>query len=712
MKCKKYLLFILMTICMLPAFSQGQKLLTIDDLADQSLMPVSLRNMKWLPSSARFAFIRDNALMMGQPAGKEDQVIMTQDKLNEILTEASLGKVRRFPEVAWVSDEVFRFQYGTSLVTVNVTAGKAARVMEIPQGTDNAEFDFTGLSVAYTSEDDVYIRSKDLDVKVTSDGGKGIVNGRTVHRNEFGISNGLFWSPDGSRLAFYRKDESMVAQYPLVDIDKRIAEVQYIRYPMAGMTSEQVTVGVYDLKTQTSVFLKTGEPAEQYLTNVTWSPDGKAIYIAVLNRGQNHMKLNRYSAVTGEFELTLFDEQSDFYVEPENGPLFLPNNPDQFIWQSERNGWNHLYLYDTSGKLIKRLTSGNWMVTSVDGFDKSGNFLYFYSTEATPLEKHFCQLDLKKEKITRITTIAGTHSVRKSPDGKFFIDQYSNNSGIVLQTDLTDSKGKLIRTLLENKNPLQEYQKAEIRIDSLKASDGTTLYYRIILPPGFDPAKKYPVFYYLYGGPHNQLVTNSWLGGAGLFLYTMAHQGYIVFTLDNRGTANRGFYFESVIHRKVGKIESEDQMKGVEYLRSLPYVDPDRMGINGWSYGGFMTITMMQRYPGVFRAAVAGGPVIDWRFYEVMYGERYMDTPDENPMGYRESSLIQSLPGLEGRLLVIHGTMDDVVVWQHSQAYLKESVANKKQIDYYIYPGHAHNVSGGDRLHLHKKIAQYMSDHL
>jgi dipeptidyl-peptidase 4 len=696
----------------MPALLYGQKLLTIDDLSSPSLFPAPLRNLQWLPVQNKFSFIKDNTLMIGQPDQKEDQSVVTLQKLNESLTEAGLGTTKRFPEITWLNEDLFRFMYGNTLVTYSLANQQCARILDWPKGTDNAEFDPTGLGVAYTMDDNVYITTIQNTTRVTSDGGNGIVNGRTVHRNEFGISNGIFWSPMGNKLAFYRKDESMVTQYPLVNTDARVAEVNYIRYPMAGMTSEQVTVGIYEIGSGAVIFIKSGEPADQFLTNVTWSPDETAIYIAVLNRAQNYLKLNRYNATTGELESTIFEEKSDYYVEPEHGPLFIPNRSDQFIWQSERNGWNHIYLYDITGKLLKRFTSGNWMVTSVDGFDPFGNLLYFYSTEVSPIESHYFVYDLKKDKITRITSVNGTHNVKRSFDGKFYIDQYSNYNGIAFQTDLLDQKGKVVKTLLANNDPLKEYLKAEIRIDTLLASDSTRLYYRMILPPGFDPSKKYPVFFYLYGGPHNQLVTNSWLGGAGLFLLSMAHKGYIVFSMDNRGSANRGFYFESIIHRKVGKIESEDQMKGVEFLRSLPYVDAGRMCIHGWSYGGFMTITMMQRYPDVFKVAVAGGPVIDWKYYEVMYGERYMDTPEENPMGYQESSLMNSIDSLKGRLLIIQGTMDDVVVWQHSQQYLKESVAKKKLVDYYIYPGHEHNVRGTDRIHLYRKIDQYISDHL
>jgi dipeptidyl-peptidase 4 len=712
MKIYRLIPFVLFLTLLVSTNLYAQKKLTLEDLSQPSSYPAQMRDLQWIAGTIQYSWIDVNKIMVGEPARRDEVPLLELSQFNDDMEKAGIGRTRRFPAITWIDAGTFRFFYGPTLVTYQTKTRSFTKVLTLPKGADNTEVEPNTLAAAFTIDDNLYIKTEKDSVQVTSDGGNGIVNGKTVHRNEFGISDGIFWSPKGNYLAFYRKDESMVTNYPLVNIDARIAEMTTTRYPMAGMTSEQVKVGVYDLKSGRTIFLETGEPFDQYLTNVTWSPDEKSIYIAVLNRGQDHLKLNRYNAATGAFELTLFEEKSAMYVEPEHGPLFLPNNPNQFIWQSERNGWNHLYLYDTSGKLIKRYTSGNWMVTGIEGFDKSGNILYYYSTAVSPLESHLFQLELNRDRITRITAVNGTHRVMPSPDGKYFIDQYSNYASIATQIDLLDQRGKVLKTLLANEDPLRDFVKAEIEIGTLQASDGTPLYYRMLLPPGFDKAKKYPVFFYLYGGPHNQLISDSWLGGAGLFLTYMAQQGYIVFSLDNRGTANRGFEFESVIHRKLGINESEDQMKGVEYLRSLPYVDSERMGIHGWSYGGFMAITMMQRYPGVFKAGVAGGPVIDWKYYEVMYGERYMDTPEENPKGYEHACLLNSVEDLDGRLLVIHGDMDDVVVWQHSLAYLKKCVEKKKLVDYLVYPGHGHNVRGADRLHLHMKIEQYMKDHL
>jgi dipeptidyl-peptidase 4 len=712
MKLYRLIPFVLFLTLLVSTNLYAQNKLTLEDLSQPSRFPSQMRDLQWIAGTNQYSWIDVNKIMVGEPARKDEVTLLELSQFNDDMEKAGIGRTRRFPAITWMDPGTFRFFYGPTLVTYQTKTKTFTKVLTLPAGAENTEVEPATLAAAFTIGDNLYIKTRRDSFQVTYDGGEGIVNGKTVHRNEFGISNGIFWSPKGNFLAFYRKDESKVTNYPLVDIESRIAEVKTTRYPMAGMTSEQVTVGVYDLKTGKTIFIETGEPVEQYLTNITWSPDEKSIYIAVLNRGQNHLKMNRYNAATGKFELTLFEEKNAMYVEPENGPLFLPNNPNQFIWQSERNGWNHLYLYDITGKLIKRYTSGNWMVTGIEGFDKSGNMLYYYSTAVSPIESHLFQLELNRDRITQITSVNGTHRVKPSPDGKFFMDQFSNYRGVATRIDMLDQRGKIIRTMLENEDPLKDYVKASIEIGTLKASDGTPLYYRMILPPDFDKSKKYPVFFYLYGGPHNQLISDSWLGGAGLFLTYMAHQGYIVFSLDNRGTANRGFEFESIIHRKLGLNEAEDQMVGVEYLRSLPYVDSGRMGIHGWSYGGFMAITMMQRYPGVFKAGVAGGPVIDWKYYEIMYGERYMDTPEENPKGYDNANLLNSVENLEGRLLVIHGDMDDVVVLQHSLAYLKKSVEKKKLVDYFIYPGHGHNVRGADRLHLHMKIEQFMQDHL
>jgi dipeptidyl-peptidase 4 len=307
---------------------------------------------------------------------------------------------------------------------------------------------------------------------------------------------------------------------------------------------------------------------------------------------------------------------------------------------------------------------------------------------------------------------SGTHSAKLSPNGNYIIDTYSSQVTPRKIWVINNKDGKVAQTLLTSKNPVADYALGEVTIFPIKADDGTDLYTRMITPPNFDKNKKYPVVVYVYGGPHLQLVTNSWLGGANLWMQLMAQKGYIVFTLDPRGTSGRGLEFEQETFRQLGTVEIADQLRGVEYLKSLPYVDADRMGIHGWSFGGFMTTSMMLKSPDTFKVGVAGGPVIDWNYYEIMYTERYMDSPEQNPEGYKNANLLNYVKNLKGKLLMIHGTVDDVVVWQHSLAFIKKAVDEGILLDYFVYPGHPHNVIGKDRVHLMRKVTQYLDDNL
>jgi dipeptidyl-peptidase-4 len=479
---------------------------------------------------------------------------------------------------------------------------------------------------------------------------------------------------------------------------------------MAGMTSEEVTLGVYHLKKDITVFMKTGDPKDQYLTSITWGPEGNFIYIGVLNRDQNHLKLNKYDATTGDYVSTLFEEKNDKYVEPEHPLYFNPNNPEQFIWISERDGFDHLYLYNTNGEMLRQLTSGKWVVTNFYGFYGS-DLIYYTGTQQSPLEQNIYSLELKDNGSTRISKDHGTHSAKISKNGKFIIDTYSNTERSRTYK-LLSNKGKELRLIKDQNKSLDEFDLGEMEIFTLKAEDETDLYCRLIKPINFDSSKKYPVIVYVYGGPHAQLVTDSWLGGAGLFLNYLAQQGFVVFTLDNRGSANRGRAFEQAIFRNLGDVEINDQMVGIDYLKSLSFVDADRIGVNGWSYGGFMTTSLMLRQAETFKVGVCGGPVIDWQYYEVMYGERYMDTPQDNPEGYEKANVLNYVENLKGKLLVIHGTSDPTVVWQHSLLLVEETIHQGILIDYFVYPGHGHGVRGKDRVHLNKYMATYFTENL
>ncbi|MBR4774024.1 MAG: DPP IV N-terminal domain-containing protein, partial [Bacteroidales bacterium] len=562
--------------------------------------------------------------------------------------------------------------------------------------------------------------------------GYNIVLGESVHRNEFGIDGGLFWSPKESKLAFYRMDQSMVKDYPLVNTKAREAEPKPIKYPMAGMKSHEVTVGVYDVATEKLVYLNTRKDTtvherEMYLTNIAWSPDERYVFIAKVNREQNHMWLEQYDAVNGQLVKVLFEEENPRYVEPCDPMIFTPKG-DQFLWFSMRDGYKHLYLYNLDGTLVKQVTKGEYEVEGFIQFDKKGENIFIYANKDNLAGRDAYRVNLKSGQMWRITNKYitkgkvkhhGTHSVVLNEDGTCVVDVFSSvlvpakaiYSSLRYKKDGNVEFGA--KTLYTAENPLKDYAMPDIKLGTIKAADGKTdLYYRLITPPNMEPGKKYPTLVYVYGGPHSQLVTDSWLGGGNLYFLFLAQQGYVVFTLDNRGTDNRGFEFESCTHRHLGEIEMADQMEGVKFLKSLPYVDENRMGVEGWSFGGFMTITMKLAHPEVFKVGCAGGPVIDWKWYEIMYGERYMDTPQENPEGYEANSLLNKAKNLEGHLLVIQGAEDNTVVPQHSTEFIERCINNFKQVDYFMYPHHEHNVRGPERNHLYKKMFDYYETYL
>lgn len=689
------------------------KLLTLKDCIymNPSILPKTINQLQWIGEGDEYVFVKQDTLFKVVVATGVQIPLTSLDDLNAGMADIEVDSVKKFPKFTLIEDTKFSFFEKNKLFLFDLISKNLSFLNYYYEGGENLDVCNETFAIAYTLENDLFVGLDNEQIQVTNRDSAGVVNGQTVHRNEFGIHKGTFWSPKGNYLAFYRKDESAVSNYPLVDISKRVATVENTKYPMAGMKSEKVTLGVFDVKERKTIFIKTGQPADQYLTSVTWDPSEKFIYIALLNREQNHLQLNKYNAITGDFVYTLFEETNDKYVEPENPLYFLNENPGEFIWFSERDGFQHLYLYSVSGNMLKQLTTGNWVVTELIGIDAIDKFVYFSGTKDSPIEQQIYSVEIKTGKISRVSRNHGTHYGMLASSGKYLIDVFSSTE-VSKEYRIIDPIGNVLKVLQKNENPLQDYKLGETTIFTLKADDGTDLYCRLIKPADFNPSKKYPVYFYVYGGPHSQLVNDSWLGAAGLFQNYMAQQGYVVFTMDNRGTANRGLVFEQAIFRNLGTIEIADQMKGVEYLKSLNFVDPERMGIDGWSYGGFLTISMILKHPGLFKIASAGGPVIDWKYYEVMYGERYMDTPKENPDGYKNASLLNYTDRLQDRLLIIQGAMDETVVWQNSLSFIKKCVDDGKQVEYFVYPGHEHNVRGKDRMHLYEKLLKYYDENL
>ena len=586
-----------------------------------------------------------------------------------------------------------------------------------------ADWNAQSRAVAFVKGDNLYVNNAQGALKqLTKDGSRDIVYGQSVHRDEFGIYKGTFWSNDGQKLAFYRMDQSMVADYPLVDIDTRIATETPVRYPMAGEKSHLVAVGIYDLNTDKTVYLNTGDPTDRYFTNIAWAPDGKLIYLIEMNRAQNHYSLDIYDPATGNKTATLYTESSDKYVHPMHAITFLPWDKNRFILQSEKDGYNHLYLFDTGGKQIKQLTTGKWIVVDLLGFNAKTKEAIILSTEASPIQNNLYAVNLQtgtrrlldngKGCHANTTGEGGSHKPALSFSGQWILDSYTEPT-VPRNIDIVNVASAKATRYFTAENPWVGYTVPEYTCGKIKAADGTTdLYYRMVKPTDFDPNKKYPTIIYVYGGPGVRNVEARWHYWSRGWETYMAQKGYLLFILDNRGSSARGLAFEQATFHHLGVEEAKDQMKGVEYLTSLPYVDKDRMGVHGWSFGGFMTTTLITSHPEVFKVGVAGGPVIDWKWYEVMYGERYMGTPQNNPKGYAESSLLSKAKNLKGKLQIITGMNDPVVVPQHCLNFLQECIKVGTQPDFFVYPGEPHNMRGHQSTHLHERISQYFDDYL
>lgn len=704
------LLAALQTLFITNVMAQEQKTPTLEDLipgGETYRFAKNLYGLQWWGDVCVKPTI--DTLFTVHPKTGKATLLTTRETVNKVLEANQAGKLPHFSNVQfpWKDKEQMLLTLPGKYLTYDLKNHKIIHTVVTKKGAANNDYCTTNGNVAYTVGNNLYLNDQAL-----TNEPEGIVCGQSVHRNEFGISKGTFWSPTGKQLAFYRMDESMVTQYPLVDITSRIGEVNNIRYPMAGMTSHKVAVGIYNLAAQKTVYLQTGDPTDRYFTNLSWAPDEKSLYLIELNRDQNQARLCQYNTTTGELIATLFEESHPKYVELHHPIVFLPWDPTQFIYQSLRDGFNHLYLYNTQGKLLKQLTSGDWLVQEFLGFDSQKKELIIVSTENSPLQSNLFRVNMKNGKRKAIGSADGVHRALLSTSGQYVIDNYSSPT-LPRSINLIDTQNGKSMNLLTAANPYKDLLMPSIETGTIKAADGVTdLYYRLIKPAHFDPNKKYPAIVYVYGGPHAQMVNNSFMNGARGWDFYMANKGYILFTVDNRGSENRGSEFENVTFRHLGIEEGKDQVKGAEFLQSLPYVDANRIGVHGWSFGGHMTTALLLRYPDLFKVGVAGGPVIDWSYYEVMYGERYMDTPQTNPEGYEQTNLKKLAGNLKGHLLLIHDDHDDTCVPQHTLSFLKACVDARTYPDLFIYPGHKHNVMGRDRVHLHEKITRYFEDNL
>ncbi len=726
-----FLLVCLFCMTATASFAQEKKSYTLEDVIPGgnnyfNLAPKNIPGLQWWGDVCVRTDV-ENIVTINVRNGKET-VLVTLDEVNEALLNGEkpfqptqeLKQLRTLmgASLPWGDQKVITFRQGNYMVWYDFGQKKISNLFRLNEKAANLDFCKENGYVAYTVGSNLCIAHEgEKDLQINPDEKKAdpmdIVYGQAVHRNEFGIYKGTFWSPKGNCLAFYRMDQSMVTAYPQVNTTTRIATLEPDKYPMAGMTSHKVTVGVYHIQSGKTVYLQAGDPTDRYFTNISWSPDEKSIYVIELNRDQNHSQLVRYNAETGAKEAMLFEETHPKYVEPQHPIVFLPWDSNQFIYWSQRDGFHHLYLYNKEGQLIKQLTQGDWLVQDILGFNTARKEMIIASTEISPLQTNIFSLNVKTGKRTLLGQQDGTHSARLSASGTYLIDNFTSFN-VPREISILPTNGKTGVNLLTATDPMKEqYNLPAITLGTIKAADGKTdLYYRLIKPVNFDPNKKYPAIIYVYGGPHAQLIHNNrFYDARGWDLY-MAQKGYVMLTVDSRGSDNRGLEFENCTFRQLGVEEMKDQVEGAKFLQSLPYVNADKIGVHGWSFGGFMTTNLMLTYPEIFKVGVAGGPVIDWQYYEVMYGERYMDTPQTNPEGYKNSNLKLKAGNLKGRLEVIIGGADPTCVPQHSYTFLRACIDAGTHPDFFVYPEDGHNMMGRDRVHLHEHITRYFEDHL
>ena len=704
-----------------PTESMAQKQFTLEDLnfggTNFYKMRPEARYLTWWGGK----LVRQdlNSCSLVDPVSGREKQLFSLDELNRWAgLEKSDEVVRHLyaAEFPYADRPVVFVQNGREDLYVNFKTHRLEQRSDRPAGLQARLWNSQSGATAYVADNQLFVTdAKGQKRQLTTDGSRNIVYGQSVHRDEFGISGGLYWSPKGNRLAFYRMDQSMVADYPLVDIpeldwkpekgESRAAKAAPIKYPMAGETSHKVTVGVYDLTTGKTVYLQAGDPTDRYFTNIAWSPDEKTVYMFEVNRDQNDCRLVSYDAVTGAKLKELYRETDAKYVEPCHPIRFLPWNENEFVLQSQKDGYNHLYLFNKDGRLIRQITSGKWVVMDILGFNAKQKGIIYVSNECNPIQRNAWLVNVATGKRTLLDNGRGCHYPKLSKDGSVLMDSYSEPD-VPHKYEVVTLNGRPQRhDYFTSADPWKEYNVPEYTSGSIKAADGKTdLYWRMVKPVGFDPNKKYPTVIYVYGGPHAHNVEASWHWGSRGWETYMAQKGYLLFILDNRGSEHRGKEFEQATFRHLGQEEMKDQMEGVKYLKSLPYVDKDRIGVHGWSFGGYMTISLITNYPDVFKVAVAGGPV--------MYGERYMDTPQTNPDGYAQTSLLQKAKNLKGKLQIIIGLNDPVVVPQHAYSFLKACIAAGTQPDFYVYPGEPHNMRGHQSVHLHERITQYFEDYL
>ncbi len=578
-----------------------------------------------------------------------------------------------------------------------------------------ADFSPDGSKVAFVRENNIFI--KDLvsgeEMQITFDGkDRNIINGTTdwVYEEEFGFIKGFYWSPDGSKIAYYRFDESAVVEYEMQMWGELYPVMHKYKYPKAGEDNSIVSIHFYDLESGKIVDADLGDEKDQYIPRIKWSSRDGYLAIQRLNRLQNHLEILLTNAETGKSSL-IYDEENKYYIDITDHLTFTDEN--HFLITSEMDGYYHLYYYSMDGTLVRQLTNGKWDVTDILGFDSKRNLIYFEAAKSSPMNRDLMSVSLDG-KMQTLSQREGTNSASFSNNYDYYINNFSDANTPPYIT-LNRNDGKTVRILEENTGliaKIQEYGYLDREFIKIPTEDGIELNAWMIRPPNFDPEKQYPLLMYVYGGPGSQTVQNSW-GGGNLWYQMLAQNGIVCISVDNRGTGARGEEFKKMTYLQLGKYETIDQIAAAKYLAEMPWINDEHIGIFGWSYGGFMSTLCMTKGADIFDVGIAVAPVTNWKYYDNIYTERFMRTPQENPDGYEDNSPINFTDGLEGKYMLVHGTADDNVHVQNTIDLITALVESDKQFDLQIYPNKNHGIYGGNtRYHLYQRLTSFLLDTL
>ena len=708
-------------------FQNAPKQLTVERLYNQpSLSGKYLRGVVWFPDGSGFTYLRRNPetkivdLWKYSIASQKRSCFVNgswfREKIKALLGDSTKSApALSLSRYQWMPDKKHLLFIERSFFVLFNSQHKSIRIIPFKRPASNFRVSPDGSKIAFVRNYDLFVLdlSDGKETRLTFNGSEEVRNATLdwVYPEELDIYHGFWWAPDSRHIAYLQMDERPVKKFPIIDFIPLYEKITYERYPKAGEANPIVRVGVVTVKKPRTRWMNVGENTDVYIPRVKWLPDAKTLAIQRMSRSQKKLDVLFTSISTGQSHVILHEEDP-YWINIKNDWYFLKRK-SEFIWGSERDGFRHLYLYNDSGRLIRQITKGEWEVESLVGVDEQHGKVFFMSTEKDVRERHFYSIKLNGRKMKRLTPFDGTHRVTVSPKFRYFLDTYST-SAFPAKTALFSTKGKILDWINKNNVPeLANYHLQPPKLVTIQADDGATLYGSLIRPPDFDPKQKYPVLIYVYGGPHAQVVRNAWGGTTYLWHQLMAQKGYLIFSLDNRGSWGRGHSWETAIYHHFGRKELADQLAGVAYLKSLPYVDSTRIGIWGWSYGGYMTLYSLLNAPKTFKAGFAVAPVTDWRFYDTIYTERYMGTPKENPDGYRESSPVNQAGNLESKLFIAHGTSDDNVHFQNTVHMIEKFIENNKQMNVFFYPRKTHGIGGrADRIHLFTQITNFFLKNL